>query len=52
MMIMTGHSLTTTIEYESVWFRIAGEQLSTSTDEVIREADIVAIVHWKNRKCH
>jgi hypothetical protein len=51
MTTMDGPGLTTIIQYENVWFEIVSERLPTSTQKVIRESDVVAIVHWKNRTC-
>ena len=51
LILQSGRSITTTIGYENVSFQIVSQQLPTSTQDVSVEAAIVAIIHWKGRKC-
>jgi hypothetical protein len=46
-----GHSVVTNMDFANVSVQIVGEDLSTSISEGIVERDVVATVHWKNRKC-
>jgi len=49
--VQGGGSITTNIGYENVSLRIFSEQLPSSSRREIVINDIVATIHWKNRKC-
>lgn len=50
LILQSGRSMGTNIEYENVSLQIISKELSSSNrDEIIE--DIVAIIRWKNRAC-
>lgn len=48
---IAGHGMTTNIGYENVSIQIYSETLPASRHREIVANDIVATVHWNNRKC-
>jgi hypothetical protein len=51
LITQSGHSITTNMDFENVSIQIFGQELRASSPGEIAEDDIVATVHWKNRKC-
>jgi hypothetical protein len=45
-----GNAITTNTDYEHVSLEIVGKALPSKRHEVVEET-VVAIIHWKNRKC-
>ncbi len=46
-----GSVVTNIFNYENVSLEIDGQRLPSKRHEVVEEI-VVAIIHWKNRKCH
>ena len=51
MIVESGHSLTTNMEYENVLIQIFGQTLSTGNRREIVEGNLVATIQWKTRRC-
>lgn len=45
-----GNTVTTTTEYQNVSLDVVAKDLPSKRHEIIEET-VVAIIHWKNRKC-
>ena len=51
LILQSGSSLTTTIDFENVFIQIVSRRMPTSDASTTRIEDVVASVHWKNREC-
>jgi hypothetical protein len=51
LITMSGHGVTTTVDFKNVSLQITGKELSSSAQRGVVEDEIVATIRWKLRQC-
>jgi hypothetical protein len=51
LMLVVGHGITTSVEYENVTVQIESAVIDNSNKKSTVVDDVAAVIKWKNRKC-